>query len=911
MNSAAKLRTAGRATAVLASAALVMTSFGPAAFAWTADAGAGAATTAGVASIGLIDADRSADGTQGARMITPGANDQEIGDVRFVLPSTWQAGDTVTFTLAGDTGGAVTDQISFSALPAVTIDSTPYDASTHVQATSPVPLSGAAAGSTEAGRETRYSGTGTPVAPTFTPTLTSDGAGQFNNRITLTFTNSSNPLVSGAKFIGAINGAKVNVGSTVTSNRDLGLTMAAIAAIGTDDPISTGVDYTTYPATIATVGMNVTNGGVVADNTYQFVGPVTVTSASTLTGPVSFSVETGNFDPNATITATQYDAGGRVIGTPAPAQLSNNNSTVTVSAAANATRIEFKGMALRVPAGTQTVRYTLDTQGAATGDLGSLTAQNLGGAADTATTQTDIDRPSQLTETQATTTVVPTRIGGTNRFETAVKIAEADRGTTVGQIRGEADNVVIASGQAFPDALSAGYLAATKDAPVLLTERGELPSTVVEFLKNYGAKNVFVVGGSAAVADRVETQLRNLQSYDVQVQERMETVTETRYRTTLAAPSAGSITPSSAQDLTQNNTGSWSFAVTRASTASAETITGATLTLPDTRVVTGTLTNPGTNGAAGAATFAVDGVMYTLNIPAATAASTTIKAAATTQQVQTSTEQPVQGGTALTDRTATGAARKVVPLNANLQVTRIGGDNRFHTNRLVNEYAGVTSATPIGTMVGQYGQAGKKTALVANGLVPWDALAAGPLVGNGAGNPVPLVLTGGSTLNSEAKRQMQTMDIGHALLIGGDAVIPGAVSSELQGVGTTSTRLSGADRWGTARAISEFALRPAGATTVNAQPGLGFGSHSPLLVNGGLISLTQADNTKWADALTAGPWAARESKIMALTTTNTLPEATEQMLRSNAATLEPLTAIGLGMAVSTETLNKANAAVAN
>lgn len=940
MSSAAKLRYIGRGTAVVASAALVMTSFGPAAFGWNPVAPTPtAANMAGAASIGVIDANDNKADTQGATVVAPGQQGAAIGDVRFVIPSTFQTGDTIDFTLGdaadleADTGltgtaaqaNIISKRVSFAGQPQVAIDRTPYADTTHVQSTSPTPTTAAAVGSVEAGRESRYAGAGTPVAPQFTVSLASAGAEQFNNVLRITFTNNSDPSVNTAKFIGAINGATINVGSNVEANQDLGLTAAVTAGpdqAGVPNGDATNVlwfgadanDRTTYPATIATARLDVTNGAVVADGSAQYVGPVTVTSSAPMSGPVEWTLTGGTFDPNAPITATAYNAAGTVVGTPTAGNATINaaNNTVSYSPGAAAVRVVFSGAAVRTMQSQLVYTLTQDGSGDAspTGFLGSTDAANFALVPENGDrNQRDIERPTASSQVSATTTVVPTRIGGTDRFETAVKVAEADRGAnSVVGARGEADNVIIASGQTFPDALSAGYLAATKDAPILLTTRDTLPQTVREFLKNYGAKNVYIVGGASAVSGAVETALRETQAHDVQAKQQTQQVTRTVYDVTIPVADTGPAAAVSLAGLAADPSIPASVSVTTPRTGTGA-VTADTVT---TSIPGATVTNAAiADGAAGTATVTLaTGESFTVQIPASSVTSgnqTTTFATQTTSRQITRTEN-VPG--AVTDETASGDDRMVVPLQANLQVMRLAGADRFETNRKVNEYAGVTSQTPIGTMVSQYGQPAKKTALIANGLTPWDALAAGPLVGNGGGDPIPLILTAGGSLHSEAKRQVQTMDIANAVLIGGDTVVPGGVASELTSLGTTSNRLSGADRWGTARAITEFALKSSAPSTTNTAPGLGFAPHSPLLVNGGAISLTQRDDTKWADALTAGAWAARENATIALTTTNQLPEATKQMLTANAATFDPLVAIGLGHAVSTEVLNEANKSVA-
>lgn len=934
MNSAAKLR--NRGIAALGATALIATSFGPAAFAWNVEA-ATASNTSGAASIGVIDSDDATAGTQGATTITPGATNQTIGDVRFVLPSTWQKGDSVTFTLgqdadlasAGSDAAILKLRTSFSSIPSVTVDPTPYAATTHVQPTSPL-VATANTGSVEAGKEVKYAGTAAPVAPKFAVALGSAGiagSNAFNDQITITFENDSNPQVRDAKFIGAINGAKVNVGADVTANQDLGLTAASVAgSTGTtpaflgdtdSDGVADEAANTTYPATIVNSQMEVAGGSIVADGTAQFVGPVTVSSAAGLSQAVAFTI-TGDIanasDPDtdaddvtidsaSTIKALAYDASGKLLNETSGNEATVTGNTVSFGPVANAVKIVFSNVAVRAPEGVQTIQYNLTQNGTgatlsgALGDGGS----NLTVAGANGRNQMDIERPRQLMQSQATTTVVPTRIGGKDRYETAVKIAEADAGTTPGAIRGETDNVIIASGETFPDALSAGYLAATKNAPILLTQNGQLPQTVVEYLKTYGAKNVFIVGGGSAVSSDVESRLKGLQSYDVQaVNSEVTTSERVTHTASFAAPSGVSVSPAKVSELPG------------AVTAGALTITYTEATGVGVQVgelgLSGAAASQFTKGALTAdnkLTLTTQGKNIVVDLP-----DTPVNNAAWTIDVaasQQTTVSPVEE-TTVADKDAVGSQRRIVPLNANLTVTRIAGSNRFETNRKVNEYAGATSNNPVGVTVPEYGKPGKKTALIANGLNPWDSLAAGPLVGNGGGtnNPVPVILTMGSSLYKDAAMQVQSLDIAHSMLIGGDDVLPAGVESSLDDLGASNTRLGGSDRFDTAKKVAEWALKSAGASATNTTPGLGFAPHQPLLVNGGVPRVNA-----WADALAAGPYAARDNRVIVLTTATSLPEDTKALLTENKAKLDPVIAIGLGAAVSTEVVNHANQLVAD
>lgn len=98
------------------------------------------------------------------------------------------------------------------------------------------------------------------------------------------------------------------------------------------------------------------------------------------------------------------------------------------------------------------------------------------------------------------------RLGGANRYATAVAISQAEFAP------GEAGGVVLAGGDLFPDALVGVPLAAAKHAPLLLTTGKALPgSTKTELLRVLPkGKTVYVLGGTGAVPDSVVHQLETL-----------------------------------------------------------------------------------------------------------------------------------------------------------------------------------------------------------------------------------------------------------------------------------------------------------------------------------------------------------------------------------------------------------------
>ncbi|WP_431247035.1 cell wall-binding repeat-containing protein [Leifsonia xyli] len=113
------------------------------------------------------------------------------------------------------------------------------------------------------------------------------------------------------------------------------------------------------------------------------------------------------------------------------------------------------------------------------------------------------------TQLAAFTSGSVTRIAGSDRYESSAAVSAAT--STVG-----VSVAYVASGQNFPDALSAGALVArTAGAPLLLTTSTSVPPSIATELKRLKPGSIVVVGGPAAVADGVLTALKAYTSGNV------------------------------------------------------------------------------------------------------------------------------------------------------------------------------------------------------------------------------------------------------------------------------------------------------------------------------------------------------------------------------------------------------------
>lgn len=103
------------------------------------------------------------------------------------------------------------------------------------------------------------------------------------------------------------------------------------------------------------------------------------------------------------------------------------------------------------------------------------------------------------------------RVAGDTRYDTAYKNAD----TLKKQLGLEMfDSAVVACGTNYPDALSASYLAKVKNAPLLLSDVGEVQGTVEYIRKNVTkGKTVYLIGGRRVLPEEIKTLLGS--DYDV------------------------------------------------------------------------------------------------------------------------------------------------------------------------------------------------------------------------------------------------------------------------------------------------------------------------------------------------------------------------------------------------------------
>jgi hypothetical protein len=92
------------------------------------------------------------------------------------------------------------------------------------------------------------------------------------------------------------------------------------------------------------------------------------------------------------------------------------------------------------------------------------------------------------------------RISGADRYATAAAISQ--------RINPSSGVVVVTTGENFPDALSAGPLAASVNSSLLLVRRSSVPAPTLAELQRIRPSTIWLVGGPSVVEERVAEELR-------------------------------------------------------------------------------------------------------------------------------------------------------------------------------------------------------------------------------------------------------------------------------------------------------------------------------------------------------------------------------------------------------------------
>lgn len=92
------------------------------------------------------------------------------------------------------------------------------------------------------------------------------------------------------------------------------------------------------------------------------------------------------------------------------------------------------------------------------------------------------------------------RISGENRYKTSLQAL--DKGWST------AKNVVLVSGENFPDGLSAAPLAKKLDAPIILVNDKQINPEFLNKIKSLKTEKIFIIGGEGVISKVTENNLK-------------------------------------------------------------------------------------------------------------------------------------------------------------------------------------------------------------------------------------------------------------------------------------------------------------------------------------------------------------------------------------------------------------------
>lgn len=195
----------------------------------------------------------------------------------------------------------------------------------------------------------------------------------------------------------------------------------------------------------------------------------------------------------------------------------------------------------------------------------------------------------------------------------------------------------------------------------------------------------------------------------------------------------------------------------------------------------------------------------------------------------------VNSKTADTYITSANNVGVTISVNSGPSVERLAGPNRFETAVAISQAGWQSSDTVVLARADDYA----------------DALAGVSLAYK---EDAPILLTSTRYLHAAAKAEIERLQAGKVIVLGGSAAISGDVVNELKAMGCTVQRISGANRFETAAAIANF-IAPRGAEEAVLAYGLNF-----------------------PDALSVASYAAVKGMPILLTDKNQVPQGTMQAI---------------------------------
>lgn len=495
---------------------------------------------------------------QEATLLQPGTT-STASSMQVSTQNEWLAGDRILVQLYGQDGAncsSIPRSVAFSKQPEITV-SGPYEVVAPAGANAPgSPWGANSAGSADvdmASLDQLVPVTGTALATLTAPTfnvnmLSSTGCdvNELTNIAAIQFTNEATGNDGDFAWVFNVDGVELVVGAAVAPGPIRAVPYGQNARPGTpafentanlfganQSSLQSGAgevaNLWTNPAYVVPVSVTGTlKAGVAADGSLQKIsddltfaetradawsdGEYTICLAPRVesisdAGPSKFSVAAnsgltvnsvavtnaaGVVDPSSDENCLTFDI--TVAAAPAPAVI--DSITVSNLHARVYTPGTISALITQAPASFISAHLTPDDQSVGTSAYSDVNVGNL----------------AQYLHPLGAAAELLGRIGGADRFETAAKIAMA--GNEWYNDGDCANNAIVVSGNSYPDALSAAYLAGAftfqqggNFTPILTTSSNSLDPSVRLALSELGVKRVYVVGGSAAVSETVASQI--------------------------------------------------------------------------------------------------------------------------------------------------------------------------------------------------------------------------------------------------------------------------------------------------------------------------------------------------------------------------------------------------------------------
>jgi len=335
----------------------------------------------------------------------------------------------------------------------------------------------------------------------------------------ITFTNGSSTFpqqlltVSGVAYD---SGTAVAGGAVVVTAVGCNSADTACGAPGTFTGSGSGTASNAKIA-LVTASANVPPKGLKPGTPSQAISNVVLTEAeagAVLAGTVCLRIDSPSggpgvgafWDPASTPTVTA--TGGGIVNNGSGGANGTSSGVTINNTTTNPIDLFFTVNSATATAGTYTISGLKINSGTATGPV-IIDVSNSSSCGNT-----------QIADTLEVAAIVAVnRIGGADRYGTAAALFS---GFAVTCTNTSGLNAVLARGDLFADALASSYLAGAlfqggedgiQGSGILLTTPTTLPDVTLAALRQSGARDVFIVGGTSAVSQAIEDQLKATPAY--------------------------------------------------------------------------------------------------------------------------------------------------------------------------------------------------------------------------------------------------------------------------------------------------------------------------------------------------------------------------------------------------------------